>query len=576
MSGTSLPIGQHLFVGLAGAELTAANRRLLSTVQPGGIVLFARNCESETQLREFGRAITRELPFRPLIAIDQENGRVNRLRNLVGELPTIPQLKQSGATGPVREFGRTIGRLLRRLEIDVNFAPVVDLELFGEKTDNALRERCWGRTAGEVIRWAGAFLQAMEGEGVAACPKHFPGLGGATVDSHEELPTIHRSREQILREDVQPYARWIGRLSMIMVSHGHYPALDPGAPRLPASLSSNVMTKLLRQQLGYEGLILTDDMEMGAIAKYGAVGDAVVEAFGAGADMMLICHTAEEALAAHEALVQAVEQGKTAARRLRESSERIARFRAKWMERGDHGGQRQTGCLSHQAMTWAERLNARIVRCRQCPRIVEHRERVASEKKREFREWDYWGRPVPSLGGPHARLLIVGLAPAAHGANRTGRMFTGDSSGRWLFRALHKAGFANQPTWQRPDDGLNLIDCYITAVCHCAPPDNKPLPVEIENCSGYLREELRRLTQCEVVIALGKIAFDSYLKSLKRSGASLPKPLPKFAHNVLCELGHGLPVLIASYHPSRQNTHTGKLTEPMFDAVFDRAREILQ
>jgi uracil-DNA glycosylase family 4 len=213
-----------------------------------------------------------------------------------------------------------------------------------------------------------------------------------------------------------------------------------------------------------------------------------------------------------------------------------------------------------------EKLNARIVRCRQCPRLVKWRERVAREKKREFADWDYWGRPVPSFGDPNARLLIIGLAPAAHGANRTGRMFTGDSSGRWLYRALHRAGFANQPTWERRDDGLQLRDCYITAAIHCAPPGNKPLPAEIAACQAFLREELARLRRVRVVVALGRIAFDTYCKTRGLS------PLPVFGHNRLYEFE---PVLIASYHPSRQNTQTGKLTEPMLDAVFARARELL-
>ena len=157
-------------------------------------------------------------------------------------------------------------------------------------------------------------------------------------------------------------------------------------------------------------------------------------------------------------------------------------------------------------------MNASIVECRLCPRLVKWREQVAREKKREFREWDYWGKPVPSFGDLKARVLIVGLAPGAHGANRTGRMFTGDSSGKWMYRALHKAGFANQPTWERRDDGLKLIDCYITAACHCAPPGNKPLPAEIANCSRYLQEELRQMRP-RLVIVLGKIAFDTYLKA---------------------------------------------------------------
>lgn len=227
-------------------------------------------------------------------------------------------------------------------------------------------------------------------------------------------------------------------------------------------------------------------------------------------------------------------------------------------------------------MNWAEKLNERVTRCQRCSRLVAYRERIAREKKREFRDWDYWGKAVPSFGGPQARLLIIGLAPAAHGGNRTGRMFTGDSSGRWLFRALHKAGFANQPTWERRDDGLKLIDCYITAVCHCAPPENKPLPVEIAHCGEFMREELGRLTRTRVVIALGKIAFDHYLKSLKRLGALQSEPLPRFAHNSVHNLGPELPALVASYHPSRQNTNTGTLTEPMFDAVFARAKTLLR
>jgi uracil-DNA glycosylase len=217
-------------------------------------------------------------------------------------------------------------------------------------------------------------------------------------------------------------------------------------------------------------------------------------------------------------------------------------------------------------MNWSEQLNAQITCCRRCPRLVEYRERVAREKKREFRDWEYWGRPVPSFGDPNARLLVIGLAPAAHGGNRTGRIFTGDSSGKWLFRALHKAGFANQPTWQRRDDGLKLRDCYITAVIHCAPPGNKPLPGENANCNSYLREELENLTRLKVILALGRIAFATYLRT---RGV---KPMPEFAHGELYDLQ---PRLIASFHPSRQNTNTGRLTEPMLDRIFARARSSL-
>jgi len=226
-------------------------------------------------------------------------------------------------------------------------------------------------------------------------------------------------------------------------------------------------------------------------------------------------------------------------------------------------------------MDWHHKLNDRIIRCQRCPRLTAYREQIGREKKREFRDWEYWAKPLPSVGDPSARVLIIGLAPAAHGGNRTGRFFTGDSSGRWLFRALYKAGFANQPTWQRRDDGLKLIDCYITAVIHCAPPGNKPLPQEIEHCSVYFDAELNRLKRLRVVIALGRIAFDNYLKRLRQLGVVLPKPLPQFAHNRIYELGQDLPILIASYHPSRQNTNTGKLTEPMFDAVFEQACQLI-
>jgi uracil-DNA glycosylase len=217
-------------------------------------------------------------------------------------------------------------------------------------------------------------------------------------------------------------------------------------------------------------------------------------------------------------------------------------------------------------MDWSQELNARIAACRRCPRLVKWREGIAAQKKREFQDWEYWGKAVPSFGDPRARMLIVGLAPGAHGANRTGRMFTGDSSGRWLYRALHRAGFASQPSWERRDDGLKLTNCYISAACHCAPPGNKPLPAEIANCNAFFREELSKLKQLRVVIALGKIAFDTYCKA---RGIS---PLPAFVHNRRHDYN---PVLISSYHPSRQNTNTGKLTERMFDAVFSHARKLL-
>ncbi len=329
-SPKELHLGQHLVIGLPGTKLNAGTRRVLESVRPGGIVLFARNIDDAAELRVLTRALRMEFTYRPLIAIDQEHGRINRLRNIIGEAPTIAEIKKSGNVEQAEDFGRTTGHWLHQFGIDIDLAPVLDLELFDEKTDNALRERCWGRTADEVSRWAGAFLEGLEREGVAACPKHFPGLGGAALDSHEKLPTIQRTRELLLAEDVVPYMKLMRRLTAIMVGHGHYPAFDGKKPR-PASLSKVILTELLRNQLGFGGLVLTDDMEMGAISQIRPFGEAVVNAFDAGADMILVCHTAEKALAAHEALTKAVESGRIRPERLALSQRRIQQFRDEWI-----------------------------------------------------------------------------------------------------------------------------------------------------------------------------------------------------------------------------------------------------
>lgn len=222
-----------------------------------------------------------------------------------------------------------------------------------------------------------------------------------------------------------------------------------------------------------------------------------------------------------------------------------------------------------------EQLNRQIVRCRKCPRLVRWREACAKEPPRRYVGQNYWAKPLPGFGDPNARVLIVGLAPAAHGGNRTGRMFTGDRSGDWLYGALHAAGFANQPNSDHRDDGLKLSDCYITAAVHCAPPLNKPSLTEFKRCRPYLVQELEMMrSQLLVVIVLGKIAFDSFLKAYEESGGSIPKPRPKFGHSVSVDLPDGLK-LICSYHPSQQNTFTGKLTRSMFGRIFDQARAAL-
>ena len=213
-----------------------------------------------------------------------------------------------------------------------------------------------------------------------------------------------------------------------------------------------------------------------------------------------------------------------------------------------------------------------IADCRRCERLTVYREQVAREKVRRFRDQEYWGRPVPSLGSTNARLFIVGLAPAAHGGNRTGRVFTGDRSGDWLYRALHRFGFANQPHSTDRNDGLRLNDCYITAAVHCAPPGNKPLPEEFANCRPYFIEEMERLRKVRVVIPLGLIGFKTYFGARRELGWTNPSPLPAFTHGGVVELEDSVRV-VSSYHPSQQNTQTGKLTEAMFDEVFRKARK---
>jgi uracil-DNA glycosylase family 4 len=221
-----------------------------------------------------------------------------------------------------------------------------------------------------------------------------------------------------------------------------------------------------------------------------------------------------------------------------------------------------------------EAIGAEVIRCRKCPRLARYREAVARKKRAAFREWDYWGKPVPGFGDPHAQLLILGLAPAAHGANRTGRMFTGDRSGDFLYQALYRTGFANQPTSTRRGDGLELRNVYISAAVRCAPPDNKPLPKELANCRPYLERELD-LLRPKAILALGSIAMRAYLGYLKDRGAITSFAAFPFRHAANYRLGEQLPRLFASYHPSQQNTFTGKLTEAMLEKVFAEIRAFL-
>jgi len=215
-------------------------------------------------------------------------------------------------------------------------------------------------------------------------------------------------------------------------------------------------------------------------------------------------------------------------------------------------------------------LAAEIVGCRRCPRLVEWREQVARDKRAAYADEDYWGRPVPGFGDPAARVLIVGLAPAAHGANRTGRMFTGDRSGEWLYRALHRAGFASHPESVSRDDDLTLFDAWVTAPVRCAPPDNRPTTVERDSCAPWLEREYEALDGVEVIVCLGGFAWGIVHRLLAGRGIAVPRPRPKFAHGAVSETSG--PVVLASYHVSQQNTFTGRLTEEMLDTVFAEAR----
>jgi uracil-DNA glycosylase family 4 len=215
-----------------------------------------------------------------------------------------------------------------------------------------------------------------------------------------------------------------------------------------------------------------------------------------------------------------------------------------------------------------------VIACARCPRLRAHCRRVAREKTRAFLDWDYWGRPVPGFGDPRARLLIVGLAPAAHGANRTGRMFTGDASGDWLYAALYRFGFASRPQSVAADDGLRLRDCWITAAVRCAPPGNRPTPRELANCRPHLEREIAALPRLRVVLTLGRIGHEAYLRAAGWWDRLPPAGRPPFAHGAVARLPDGT-VVISAYHPSRQNTNTGRLTRPMWHAVFRRARALL-
>jgi len=317
-------IGQLLFIGLPGASIDDTARQLLEIVQPGGVILFARNIESATQVAQMNAEIRSLIKVPPFISIDQEGGRVDRLRAIFPPMPSAQAIRASGDASLAGRHGEITAEVLRLLGFNMNFAPVLDLA-YDEAAVNARDRRCFGSTPAEVIRIAGAYLEGLQNNGIIGCGKHFPGMGAAIADPHKDLPVVTRSRERLIREDLLPYrdlfTRMSTRLHVVMVSHCVYTALDrDGAP---ASLSPNVVTRLLREELGFHGTAITDDLEMGAIATTHGFDQVILKAVEAGEDMLLICRRPELIIAAFETLVRAVRDGRISHKRIERSIDHI-------------------------------------------------------------------------------------------------------------------------------------------------------------------------------------------------------------------------------------------------------------
>jgi beta-N-acetylhexosaminidase len=323
-------MGQFLFVGLPGPAVDAETRQFLAEVQPGGIVLFARNLESPRQVAELNTAVRQSLKIPPLVSVDQEGGPVDRIKKIGEAMPSPSDVRATDDASLAGRFGSLTSEVLRILGFNMNFAPMLDIEVYPE-ADNALKGRYFGATTAEIIRFAGSYLEGLQQGGIVACGKHFPGLGDSTVDSHKTLPTVERSGETLRALDLRPYleltTRINSRLGVVMVAHAFYPAFD-AQERVPASLSTNVVTSLLRDEMEFRGLAISDDMEMGAITDMGDFAESCVRAIEAGNDMLLVCQTVERAREAHEALVRAAETGRISPQRRRRGLDRIARVKS--------------------------------------------------------------------------------------------------------------------------------------------------------------------------------------------------------------------------------------------------------
>jgi beta-N-acetylhexosaminidase len=331
-------VGQFFFIGLPGIEVDAEARELIEEIKPGGIILFGRNVETAEQVRKLLDDSRALVPTPLLCGIDQEGGLVDRLREIFPAMPSARALRQHGDLAGVRTLGRVTGELLRMLGLNINFAPVMSIITDARsKLTNGLYSRSFGSSPGEVLGYTTVYMRGLQGAGVIGCLKHFPGIGAGTVDSHIEMPLVPLSRDDLLAQDLAPYIelfqREDDRVRVVMVSHGGFPFIDikkgtTGGLIEPASISAGIVTKLLRQELGYNHLVVTDDLEMGAIAKQFEIEDASVRAFAAGEDMLLICATPETIRRGYQGVLKAAREGRISERRMQESLSRIAETKA--------------------------------------------------------------------------------------------------------------------------------------------------------------------------------------------------------------------------------------------------------
>jgi beta-N-acetylhexosaminidase len=328
-------IGQFLFIGLPGTEFDAEARALVEEIKPGGVIIFGRNVAGPEQLRALTDAVREAIPTPPLFGIDQEGGLVDRLRRIFTPMPSARTIRQHGDLAAARGLGRVTGEVLRMLGFTINFAPVMSIMTDDrDLLSNGLYSRSFGRSPGEVLGYTTVYMRGLQGTGLLGCLKHFPGIGAGEVDSHEEMPVVRLSHDDLIAQDLAPYIelfqRRDDRVRCVMVSHGGFPNIDikgelTGGRLEPASLNYNIVTSLLREELGYEHLVVTDDLEMGAIARHCEIEDAAVRAALAGEDMLLICATPEKIRRGYHGLLEAATSGKLTEQRIKETLDRIAR-----------------------------------------------------------------------------------------------------------------------------------------------------------------------------------------------------------------------------------------------------------